>query len=82
MERELRKKTYASKKVKPRSKTTRGGSSTNPGGQYEDHMVRTFPTNIEFSHRGKERNLSNYFLEKLCQTNTECIFFESYRFVR
>ena len=65
MERELWKKTYDTKKIKPRLKRTRGGSFTNPGGHYEDYMVSYFPTHIEFSHEGQRKKFEQLLSRKI-----------------
>ena len=64
MEREPRKKTYATKKVKPRSKRARGGSFSNLGGANEDLMVRPFPTQIEFGHEGQRKKYEQLLSRK------------------
>ena len=64
MEKEQRKKTYTTKKVKRRSKRAREGSSSNPSGANEDLMVRPFPTQIEFGHERQRKKYKQFLSRK------------------
>ena len=58
MEREQRKKTNP-----PSKRTRRGGAFDNSGGASEDHMVKPFPTQIQFRH-GEHRNKFQKMMNK------------------
>ena len=65
MERELRKKSFPSKKHGPPSKRKRGGSSSNPSGEDEERVVIPFPRLINFRHEEQRKKFEQMMNRKI-----------------
>ena len=65
MERELRKKSFPSKKHGPPSKIKRGGSSSNPSGEDEERVVIPFPRLINFRHEEQSKKFEQLMNRKI-----------------
>ena len=65
MERELRKKSFPSKKHGPPSKRKRGGSSSNPSGEDEERVVIPFPRLINFRHEKQNKKFEQLMNRKI-----------------
>ena len=65
MERELRKKSFLSKKHGPPSKRKRGGSSSNPSGEDEERGVIPFPRLINFRHEEQRKKFEQLMNRKI-----------------
>ena len=65
MERELRKKSFPSKKHGPPSKRKRGASSNNPSGANEERVVIPFPRLINFRHEKQMKKFEQMMNRKI-----------------
>ena len=65
MERELRKKSFPSKKHGPPSKRKRGGSLRNPSGEDEERVVISFPRLINFRHEEQRKKFKQMMNRKI-----------------
>ena len=65
MERELRKKSFPSKKHGPPSKRKRGGSSSNPSGENKERVVISFPRLINFRHEQQWKKFEQIMTRKI-----------------
>ena len=65
MERELRKKSFPSKKHGPPSKRKRGDSSSNPSGEDEERVVIPFPRLINFRYKEQRKKFEQLMNRKI-----------------
>ena len=65
MERELRKKSFPSKKHGPPSKRKRGGSSSNPSSKDEERVVIPFPKLINFRYEEQRMEFDQMTARKI-----------------